>query len=227
MPITCCSKDIDSDTWELMQTVTASAGFWSDPGTLRHVYIPVDTRRNNNVIITPKRCRFDVIMTLLRHVSVGMAQWRGGPLTWTTPLTLATLHVKWRTLHLERTHSWPLVLPLGYDQRRSTAVFTRHVFSLESHVVTGKLFSFMCSSSAFLTRPCWQQRNISSSTSLASGPMLCAEVASSAASVRLMMTSSNGNIFRVGALMFSLIYAWINGWVNNREAGDLIRYRAH
>ena len=30
-----------------------------------------------------------------------------------------------------------------------------------------------------------------------------------------------------GALMFSLIGAWINGWVNNREAGDLRRYRAH
>ena len=63
-----------------------------------------------------------------------------------------------------------------------------------------------------------------------------------------MMTSSNGIIFRVtgplcgeftvpvnsphkgqwrGALMFSLIYVWINGWVNNREAGDLRRYRVH
>ena len=60
-----------------------------------------------------------------------------------------------------------------------------------------------------------------------------------------MMTSSNGNIFRVtgllcgnhwwiphkgqwhGALMFSLICAWINGWVNNREAGDLIRHHSH
>ena len=30
-----------------------------------------------------------------------------------------------------------------------------------------------------------------------------------------------------GALMFSLICAWINGWVNNREVGDLRRYRAH
>ena len=30
-----------------------------------------------------------------------------------------------------------------------------------------------------------------------------------------------------GALMFSLICVWINYWVNNREAGDLIRYRAH
>ena len=60
-----------------------------------------------------------------------------------------------------------------------------------------------------------------------------------------MMTSSNGNIFRVtchlcgspvnsphksqwrGALIFSLICAWINDWVNNREAGDLRRYYAH
>ena len=29
-----------------------------------------------------------------------------------------------------------------------------------------------------------------------------------------------------GALMFSLICAWINGWVNNREAGDLRRHCA-
>ena len=62
----------------------------------------------------------------------------------------------------------------------------------------------------------------------------------------LMMTSSNGNIFRVtGPLcgeftgpgefparrpvtrMFSLICAWINGWVNNCEAGDLRRHRDH
>ena len=30
-----------------------------------------------------------------------------------------------------------------------------------------------------------------------------------------------------GALMLSLIYAWINGWVNIREAGNLRRHRAH
>ena len=29
------------------------------------------------------------------------------------------------------------------------------------------------------------------------------------------------------ALMLSLICAWINGWVNNHEAGDLRRHRAH
>ena len=63
-----------------------------------------------------------------------------------------------------------------------------------------------------------------------------------------MMTSSNENIFRVtGPLCgeftgpgdfptqrpvtrifdVSLICVWINGWINNREAGDLRRYRAH
>ena len=30
-----------------------------------------------------------------------------------------------------------------------------------------------------------------------------------------------------GALMFSLICTWTNGWVNNLEAGDLRRHRAH
>ena len=64
-----------------------------------------------------------------------------------------------------------------------------------------------------------------------------------------MMTSSNGNIFRVTGpfvrrihrsavnsphkgqwrrvLMFSLICTWLHGWVNIREAGDLRRHRAH
>ena len=48
-----------------------------------------------------------------------------------------------------------------------------------------------------------------------------------------IMTSSNGNMNSPqkgqwrGALMFSLICVWINDLVNNREAGDLRRYRAH
>ena len=32
---------------------------------------------------------------------------------------------------------------------------------------------------------------------------------------------------RRGALTFSLIYTYLNGWVNTREAGDLRRYRLH
>ena len=63
-----------------------------------------------------------------------------------------------------------------------------------------------------------------------------------------MMMSSNGNIFRVtgplwrestghrwfssqtqwrGAVMFSLICNWTNGWANEPDAGDLRRHRAH
>ena len=66
--------------------------------------------------------------------------------------------------------------------------------------------------------------------------------------IQPMMTSSNGNIFRVtgplcgeftgpgefphkgqwrGALMFSLTCVWISGWVNDREAADLRRHRGH
>ena len=32
---------------------------------------------------------------------------------------------------------------------------------------------------------------------------------------------------RRGALTFSLICSWINGWVNTRDAGDLRRHRVH
>ena len=65
----------------------------------------------------------------------------------------------------------------------------------------------------------------------------------------LMITSSNGNIFLRywpfvrgthwspvdssqkgqwrGALTFSLVCAWTNGWENNRDYGDFWRHRAH
>ena len=39
-----------------------------------------------------------------------------------------------------------------------------------------------------------------------------------------MVTSSNGNISRVTEYLCGEI-AWMNGWVNNREAGDLKRHR--
>ena len=63
----------------------------------------------------------------------------------------------------------------------------------------------------------------------------------------IMMTSSNGNIFRVtghlcgeftglrwiprtkasDAELWCFLWAWINDWVNNCEAGDLRRHHAH
>ena len=52
-----------------------------------------------------------------------------------------------------------------------------------------------------------------------------------------MMTSSNGNIYHVtGPItkasdaefwMLSLIYAFTNGWANNRDAGDSRQHRTH
>ena len=90
----------------------------------------------------------------------------------------------------------------------------------------------------------WYQPILSISTRFT----LLVHSASGAIPTNIMMTSSNENICRVtgplcgeftghrwisqhkgqwhGTLMFSLICAWINGWVNNREAGDLIRHRA-
>ena len=44
--------------------------------------------------------------------------------------------------------------------------------------------------------------------------------------VRSRMNSPRKGQWR-RALMFSLICGWINGWVNNRQAGDLGRHRAH
>ena len=40
------------------------------------------------------------------------------------------------------------------------------------------------------------------------------------------VNSPHNDQWRV-AFMFSLIWARINDWVNNREAGDLRRYRGH
>ena len=68
-------------------------------------------------------------------------------------------------------------------------------------------------------------------------------MASRIADDKSMMTSSNINNFWDagplslvdsphkgqwrGTLIFSLICAWTNGWMNNRDAGDLRRHRVH
>ena len=44
--------------------------------------------------------------------------------------------------------------------------------------------------------------------------------------VRGIHRSHNKGQWR-GALVFSVISAWINSWINNREAGDLRRHCAH
>ena len=44
--------------------------------------------------------------------------------------------------------------------------------------------------------------------------------------VRSQVNSPHKGQWR-GALMLSLIFVWINGWVNNRKSGDLRRYHAY
>ena len=46
-------------------------------------------------------------------------------------------------------------------------------------------------------------------------------------SALLAICAGNSPVNGEWSMVFSLIWAWINGWVNNREAGDLRRYRAH
>ena len=92
---------------------------------------------------------------------------------------------------------------------------------------------------------CNMVRHISASVRHISAPVR--HVLAPAGHFSHMMTSSNGNIFRVtgpfvrgihrllvnsphkgqwrGGLMFSL--TWINGWANNSGAGDLRHHRAH
>ena len=44
---------------------------------------------------------------------------------------------------------------------------------------------------------------------------------------RSPVNSPHKGQWRGALMMFSLICVWINGWVNNREAGNLRRYRGH
>ena len=66
------------------------------------------------------------------------------------------------------------------------------------------------------SRPLWRHRND------LWGPMSC----TSGQFHRGPVNSPHKDQWR-RALMFSLICVWINGWVNNREAGDLRRHHAH
>ena len=74
----------------------------------------------------------------------------------------------------------------------------------------------LCSSPAFVTIPWWRHQMETFSALLA----ICAGIH------RSPVNSPHKGQWRV-ALMFSLICVWINGWVNNREAGDLTHYRAY
>ena len=61
-PVPLCGEATDFSAQTTVDDTDLDCYFWMN-------IIPADTRRNNNVIITPKRRRFDVIMVLsLRRV---------------------------------------------------------------------------------------------------------------------------------------------------------------
>ena len=94
----------------------------------------------------------------------------------------------------------------------------------------------------------WKKQKPEHNSRLFAQCMVCYYPAIQLPMAYFMVMSSNGNVFRVagalwgeftgtggfphkgrwrGALMFSLICAWTNGWANDRDAGDLRRHRAH
>ena len=124
----------------------------------------------------------------------------------------------------------------------------RNPFFFASSVVNSRLVrcaSDMLTRYRALLIANWTERKLAKSFS---GPM-SSKLAACSGFYLYMMTSSNGNIFRVycsfvrgihrrpvnsphkgqwrEALMFSLIFPWTNGWVDNRDAGDLRRHGAH
>ena len=71
--------------------------------------------------------------------------------------------------------------------------------------------------------PWWRHQMETFSVLLA---LLCGEFTGHQWIPRSPVNSPNKGQWR-GALKFSLICVWINGWVNNHEAGDLRRHRTH
>ena len=162
---------------------------------------PADTRCNNNVIITSRRHRFDVIMTLLlRRVSTGM------PWNAYSVILVCSIYHSSQTVYI--------------------LLSQKYAFMLYSLIANSFFAWSQLTNSVFPFSLLWY---------------------GSHQVPYFMMTSSNGNIFRVtgqfcgeftglrwiphtkasDAELWYLICVWINGWINNSEAGDLRRCRAH
>ena len=117
----------------------------------------------------------------------------------------------------------------GSDQRKHQSsvslAFVRgihrsSVYSTQNGPETRKMFPFDDAIITLKREPCaysWWRHQMETLSALLA---ICAGIH------RPPVNSPHKGQWR-GALMFSLICVWINGWVNNREAGDLRRYRAH
>ena len=160
---------------------------------------PADTLRNDNVVVTPKttlRRRFDVIMTLsLRRMSTGHSSW------WLKTLICLSNHLP----------DPPCIIQLNtWNALEIIQPYLTHNWCCWS----GRLTAFL--SNRITVFPIHDDvikwKNFPRYWSF----------------VRKVHRSWENSPHKGqwgGTLMFSLICARINGWINNREAGDLRRHR--
>ena len=124
------------------------------------------------------------------------------------------------------THYWPFVRGIHQSFYKGPVMCTLDDFfavSLKSGWLTVEL-SITGNSMTLIWQHCnghwlsWWRHEMETSSML---------VALCAGNSPVTMVNSPHKGYWCWALMFSLICAWINGWVNNREAGDLRCNRAH
>ena len=132
-------------------------------------------------------------------------------------LTL-TFKVIWPSFWLKKLHSTLLLYTdLGWPrgaQRPKRALVFCNLGPCYNRMIYSKIFP--------IAHPCgrdraWWRREMETFSALLT---LCVGI------YRSPMNSPHKGQWR-WTLMFSLICAWTNGWVNNRDASDLRRHRAH
>ena len=92
---------------------------------------------------------------------------------------------------------------------------------LSKYEPLGELWAVDCESSQ---APSWWRHQMETFSALLA---LCTGIHQSPYRIHQLLVNSLHNSQWHGALMFSLICAWINGWVNNGETGDLRCHHTH
>ena len=140
-------------------------------------------------------------------------------------------HASWQNDN-SRYDQWRQFRVINYNKNRLNSTFVRVTFVLHQEI-HGPIYLFVLLTIHYSIIFCssemnWRfldKKNLTSAVK--SGPVFYVihELAPS-----LLSPCSANQLTRYSdaeLLMFSLICVWINDWVNNHEAGDLRRYRAH
>ena len=158
---------------------------------------------------------------------IGFKQWNTSKWNWHTNWQISHKYLFTKIPPRPRTHRWCL---LTCTWCTSWGVIkTRHIFEIQRISKTPEWFTHKLE---FLVQ-CWNhvgtiltQRMSFRHDDVIKWKLFSALLAICAGNSPVLVNSPHKGQGR-GALMFSLIYVWINGWVNNHEAGDLRRYCVH